>query len=509
MRRKTIYPIDWVDCHPYRTANQVDNFYADLANKVFECIKNSGIADAFDEDKEVMKDVAIHLTMYLEDLASEIGVWRAATTEFRKCYGSPLPFFELDDDYEEGFVNREDVRFLLWNEVQCYRGFESFINPENIGIEQVASEIFDLLDKAWETAPSNLRLYDFMHNSAALDSYWNARELIEWFHENAFVCTNTWYDLSEAEEDCKDSQNPDIAIYAFRIEDAFKHKHNMLSISVPKWIGRIRRQEERDIWENIKWKHISFLEYYGDDGERLYLRDLAYDENFMVEKNSFNENFLRKQLKMNDVLYCSLVSFKSTWNQCGQLVGLGKKNDKMQELIDEQRRNLDNLNDQHTMYPKFMELSKGKKMLFFGSTDELKEAYKNLGFKGVDENFKIEFEKNCVLMCSPVNGLVLVFEQAACICDDDNPFYDKEFAKNNALQFYFNENLIDYSDACDLHEGNYLPDAKITSLKGDEYGNKFLHKHGQYIIDYYFSQTREYDYNAKFELNRFRPMKNE
>ena len=65
MRRKTIYPIDWVDCHPYRTANQVDNFYADLANKVFECIKNSGIADAFDEDKEVVKDVAIHLTMYL------------------------------------------------------------------------------------------------------------------------------------------------------------------------------------------------------------------------------------------------------------------------------------------------------------------------------------------------------------------------------------------------------------------------------------------------------------
>ena len=122
----------------------MDNFYADLANKVFECIKNSGIADAFDEDKEVMKDVAIHLTMYLEDLASEIGVWRAATTEFRKRYGSLLPFYELGDDYEEGFVNREDVRFLLWNEAQCYRGFESFINPENIGIEQVASEIFDL-----------------------------------------------------------------------------------------------------------------------------------------------------------------------------------------------------------------------------------------------------------------------------------------------------------------------------------------------------------------------------
>ncbi len=99
MRRKTIYPIDWVKSHPYRAPNEVDNFYADLADKVLDCIQRSDVSDFFDRDRETMKEEAIRLTMYFEDLASEIGVWRAATTEFRKRYGWPLPFYDLGNDY--------------------------------------------------------------------------------------------------------------------------------------------------------------------------------------------------------------------------------------------------------------------------------------------------------------------------------------------------------------------------------------------------------------------------
>ena len=140
-----------------------------------------------------------------------------------------------------------------------------------------------------------------------------------------------------------------------------------------------------------------------------------------------------------------------------------------------------------------------------GSLEELRDFYKKMGFKEVDESINYEIEENCVLMCSPINGLVMFFNEAACICSEDNPFYDKAYAKENAHQFYFCEDLIDYREACDLHDGNYLPDAQVSSLKGDEYGNWFLHKHGQYIIDYFFSKTREYDYDAKFDLSQIVP----
>ena len=41
MRRKTIFPIDWVKCHPYRQATETDNYYANLANRVFNVIYGS------------------------------------------------------------------------------------------------------------------------------------------------------------------------------------------------------------------------------------------------------------------------------------------------------------------------------------------------------------------------------------------------------------------------------------------------------------------------------------
>ena len=509
MRKKAIYPYEWVLCHPYDHADAVDNYYAALADKVFHAIEASDIALAFEADREVVKDVAIRLTMYFEDLASEIGVWRAATAEFRKRYGSPVPFFEVDGEYEEGFVNREDLQFLLWNEEQSWQRDEVFLNPEDPAVAEAAKKIYGIFDQEWETAPSNVRLHDVVHNEAVLDSYWNARNLIEWFHDDAFVCTNSWYDLGEAEDELEDVRNSDLSLYSFKIEDAFKHKHNMLSISVPQWIGRIRRQEERDIWEHIKWKSISFYECLREEGERLCLHDLISDEDLMVEKDSFNEDFLRKELRMHDVLYCSLVSFKSEWFQCGQLLRLPEKTATLQEEIDKLRGINENLNAQHIMYEKFMKLSKGEKMLFFGSVDALNAAYEKMGSKGVDDTSQLQFERNCVMMCSPVNGITLLFDQAACICADGNPFYDKEIAKKEAHQFYLLPDIIEYREACDLHEGNFLPDAKINSLKGDAYGTWFLHKHGQFIIDYFFSQTREYDYDAKYELMRWMSLEDE
>lgn len=508
MRRKTIYPLEWAKYHPYKSPNQVDNYYADLADKVFNVIYGSVISDSFGDDKEIIKGVAIRLTMWFEDLASETGVWKAATMEFKKRYGSLLPYYELGNDYEAGFVNIEDVRFLLWNELQSFQDYDLFINPENPGIEDVANDIFPLFEAAWEAAPVNERLHGFLHTPEAIKSYWKAREIIEWFAFHAFVSTNTEFDtLSDLEEsynEDEDAKMRDLRYYFTHVVNAFCHKRNLLSITAPQWIARIRSEDERKVWEGIKWKHISFFRFHDENEKQVYLTDLVYDEEYVVEKESFNEDFMRKNLKINDILFCSLVSFGGGWYQCGQLVRLNM-NDKVRGFIDERRHGLENLNYQSTMYPKFMELTGGKKMVFLGSLEELRDFYKRMGFNAVDESVNYEVEENCVLMCSPINGLVMFFNEAACICSDDNPFYDKAYAKENAHQFYFNADIVDYREACDLHDGNYLPDAQVNSLKGDEYANWFLHKHGQYIIDYFFSKTREYDYDAKFDLNQIIP----
>ena len=509
MKKRTIYTIDWVKHHPYKNAAEEDKFFADLAEDVFTFISKSDLSSILDDDRKVLADVAIRLTMWFEDLVSETGIWKAATTEFKKRYGSWLPFYELSEDYEVGFVNMEDVKFLVWNEVQSFVGKDRFINPENPAIECVSEGVFALFDEAWETAPENEQLYGFLHDPTAIDSYWKARWLLEWFLRNAYVNpsaeSDTMKSLEESIKDEDDEEQIGMKLYAIATQDAFCSRNNMLSITPPQWLGRIRDQKERGIWEGIKWRHISIMRYDEDDDTQLIFRDLVYDEDLAVEKESFNEGFLRRDLKLGNVLYCSLVSFKGAWYQCGQLVCIPTGN-KLQKLIDEQRRKLRNIDYQATIYPLFKELSGGKNIMFFGSIEELKDAYRKMGFQGVDEHVVLDFNENCMMMCSPINGIMIVRDMAACICAEDNPFYDHVFADKNAHEFYFNPNLLEYRETCFLHDNNLLPDARISSLKGEEYGRWFLHKHGAYIIDYFYSNTREYDYDAKFDLIQLRPM---
>ena len=503
MHNKNIYPKDWVTCHPYRIADEIDLYYANLSDKVYKVLSQPDVFDMFGYEKDALMFVAIRLTMWFEDIVSNNGIWKAVTTEFKKRYNTTLPFYETGDDYEEGFVNYEDIRFLLWNEAQSYQYGNCFINPENPVIEKTAFELYVLFDENWETAPENERLHLFIHNDNVLDSYWSARKLLEWFHQFAFVNTNAEYDLNEAlasqSEDHFSFDGINSDIYLINIQDTFCHKRNILSITSQQWMARIRDKREYDIWENIKWKNISAFICESEDDTRVVFKDLIFEEKYAVEKESFDNSIIKHGFNnKNDVFLCSLVSFKEHWYQCGPMT-LSKMNPKLQNWIDERTIALRNIKYQPTLYPKFLDISNGKELLFVGSVDEIKNIYKHLGFKEVDQHSFPDFD-NCIVLCSPFNGISIIPNMCECIFADNNPYYDKEKAMEYAHTFYFDPEQIEYRHSCNLHENNMLPDAKINSLKGDDYGNLFLHKNGSFIIDYCFSCTKQYDYDAQFTI---------
>ena len=74
-----------------------------------------------------------------------------------------------------------------------------------------------------------------------------------------------------------------------------------------------------------------------------------------------------------------------------------------------------------------------------------------------------------------------------------NKFYNKEYAKREGIGFYVNNGSVPYRVACILHGQGLIPDAAINSLKGYEYGRDFLHKNGDFFLDYFYHSTREYD----------------
>ena len=167
----------------------------------------------------------------------------------------------------------EDVKFLVWNEVQSYVGNDKFINPENPAIEWVSEDVFALFDEAWETAPSNERLYEFLHDPTVVESYWQARKVLGWFLMNTYVYPSAESDimktLDESIKDDDDQQTMDMKLYFVSIQDTFCSKHNMLSIMPQQWMGRIRNQKERKIWENIKWRHVSMMRFDNENAVQI------------------------------------------------------------------------------------------------------------------------------------------------------------------------------------------------------------------------------------------------
>ena len=43
-----------------------------------------------------LRELAIVLTMYYEDMISDLGIWNALTDSFQELYGRQLPFYDVD-----------------------------------------------------------------------------------------------------------------------------------------------------------------------------------------------------------------------------------------------------------------------------------------------------------------------------------------------------------------------------------------------------------------------------
>lgn len=113
-----------------------DKDYASVANRLLGMLeaKSFMLPDSVD-----IRDLALRLALYLEDVISEGPTWRVFTYLCGKLYGRKLPFFPEEDapvefgEYYDGEVNFDDIRFLLWSAIQQSDVSDTLINPHNPG----------------------------------------------------------------------------------------------------------------------------------------------------------------------------------------------------------------------------------------------------------------------------------------------------------------------------------------------------------------------------------------
>ena len=501
---KKIYPKKWLELHPYKQTNSVDQYYVGIANEIHKRLYSSTIADAFEEEENI-RYTSLCLAAWFEDVISQTGIWQAFTAECRKRYGAYLPFYPIKGDYFPDEINLEDIRFLLWHHIQYLCRGISAINPENPGIEQTAQEIYGLLAEEYETAPENERMQEFLYHSAmGEEDFFRYREILDWFHYQCyFNIENVAQYRDEAERLLDDEKiTPEMAetlIYATRTSLTFKGRRNLLSLTSPEWLALIgKAHPEHQLWGKVKVRKNSCYLLEKEDDRYLYVKDLCSEDEgeFKITKKSLNLSAIRSREVGKSTLICELIYFGNAWWQCGMLLE-NKYNQKMAEYVDDLTKQKEKTNEKATFHD-FIKASGGKSFVFCQSQEEISDFLLNKMDYNLKEGLdipRINTENGAMLMANPHTGLHIQFKLCECIKSPDNPYYNKEEAEKNAIMFIVNPDVIPYQLSCILQDEGMLPDAYLNSLQRKEYGQEFIRKNAHFLTDYFHYRCREKDFD--------------
>ena len=501
---KKIYPQKWLELHPYKQTNSVDQYYVGIANEIHKRLYSSTIADAFEEEENI-RYTSLCLAAWFGDVISQTGIWQAFTAECRKRYGAYLPFYPIKGDYFPDEINLEDIRFLLWHHIQYLCRGISAINPENPGIEQTAQEIYGLLAEEYETAPENERMQEFLYHSAmGEEDFFRYREILDWFHYQCyFNIENVAQCRDEAERLLDDEKiTPEMAetlIYATRTSLTFKGRRNLLSLTSPEWLALIgNAHPEHQLWGKVKARENSCYLLEKEDDEFLYVKDLCSEDEgeFKITKKSLNLSAIRSREAGKSTLICELIYFGNAWWQCGMLLE-NKYDQKMAEYVDDLTKQKEKTNEKATFHD-FLKASGGKSFVFCQSQEEISDFLLNKMGYGLKEDLdipRIHTETGAMLMANPHTGLHIQFKLCECIKSPHNPNYNKEEAEKNAIMFIVNPDIIPYQLSCILQDEGMLPDAYLNSLQRKEYGQEFIRKNAHFLTDYFHYRCREKDFD--------------
>ena len=499
MASSKIFPKDWIATRPYNTLDGVDFYYIELANKVIYMLDHSPVSGFF-KDTGTRERAGMYFSMWLEDICSNIGVWRVVNHQCLKRYGVLLPFYDTSD-YYEGEVNYADVSLLLWHFMQAHSGGGRLFNPENPALLETADMLTDLLEEEYEWAPENERLFSWINQPEATIDWWKCRNLIEWFQMSYYIFPDSHDQLAEQVQHSA-SLNIGESELAYMVvtEMMYNSRKNLLSLTTLQWLYQITGY---NIFNTIERTEQGCYLYKGVRDRFMLLYDLVNEKEYKVELDSMKDG--GKSLKVHTVddtvLLVSLVNYDGRYYVSGMMLSLGSIK-KVQKMVDEKRYEQKLMSDQKDNYPLFLEASKGEPVVVVKNITEVKAFFeKELNFDARSLKFPgVSPAPKCyAIYGDPVNGVCISPSDGECIAAPFNKYYKKTSAKKSAMSFYLNTGAVPYRVACLLHDRGYLPDAAINSLNGYEYGRDFLHDNANFFLDYFYHSTREQDFDPYFK----------
>ena len=321
-----------------------------------------------------------------------------------------------------------------------------------------------------------------------------------WFTYRSYVNPSALDDLYNELKDTRDFDSPE-DIYGIYSINSFEHRTNPLSLTAGQWLARIRHDEE---FEKMSVSELRPYKFEGPVGDSVGVIDTFDGTALVIDEDSFNpQTFKVSMLESGEMLICSLLHFRDKHYLCGSL-RITDNSSKSQKLAKDLKDDFYGLKEATAdLLKSFTKATGGKHFVLVANTEEM------LDFISVKMDYKIgkafkmpdgmKNRRNIIIFPDPVGGLQTIPDMAAAINSKDNPYYDKTYAAKNGINFFCNQGAVSYRLACILQDDGLVPDAFMNSVDGIEHGREFLHRHGRYITDFFFSRCREYDFEPYYK----------
>lgn len=103
-----IVALDIKERHPKLLDSKTDFIYARFGNQLLTILRRQL------PDNTIEDNIDIALTLYMEDIIAESGLWHGFVMRHKELYGKYLPFYPIDEDeYFLNDSNVEDIQFLI------------------------------------------------------------------------------------------------------------------------------------------------------------------------------------------------------------------------------------------------------------------------------------------------------------------------------------------------------------------------------------------------------------
>lgn len=469
----------WRIGHLLPKAYSTDFYYLKVAQRLYDVIRFTPFGK--DGGEFLCIQMALTSTYYLEDVISDLGLWRSFVTRHKKLYGKYLPFYDTgEEEYFPDEIHYDDVRFLIWM-IKQKDLEDTFFNPENPYLNETATAVYNLMDGLFEKAPINNELAADLTDPRFYEDFFLAREMCSSMTRSYLLEPFRM----EKEDDIEGAlegflSQLDENAHAYNVDCLLtvNKKNGPLSIHAYEYLSDIlAHQGKTEVAEwvaGIKGRPYNIYQMKSFDDSSVIVESVEGEE-FILLRKSF-ERMPDSTLRFNRYLISALVKYREEWYPNGISSWIDQS-----EFFEEEKERRSNLSTE--LNRRMKAANHDHPMLYFVDYAEM-EAWlaKHIG---LHEDFQapeeMEEQQYPAIFIPEKGDLQIIPRGARVIKDEHNPYYDPTEASGKGLNFIINPDIVGDEFLHFLIDHQMLPDACINSLKGPERGRQLVQENIDFI----------------------------